>query len=35
MALEEVLKLHGEGYPFVLDADIKGFLDTASYCPHD
>ena len=32
MALEAVLKLHGEGYPFVLDADIKGFFDNL---PHD
>ena len=31
MALEEVLKLHGEGYPFVLDADIKGFFDNLSH----
>ena len=26
-ALERVLKLHDEGYPVVLDADIKGFFD--------
>jgi len=31
MALEAVLKLHGEGYPFVLDADIKGFFDNLSH----
>ncbi len=27
MALDQVLKLHGEGYRVVLDADIKGFFD--------
>lgn len=26
-AVEQVLKLHGEGYNVVLDADIKGFFD--------
>jgi len=31
MALEAVLKLHGEGYPFVSDADIKGFFDNLSH----
>jgi len=31
MALEAVLKLHEEGYPFVLDADIKGFFDNLSH----
>ena len=30
-ALEQVLKLHEEGYRVVLDADIKGFLDPYSY----
>jgi retron-type reverse transcriptase len=31
MALEAVLKLHEEGYPFVLDADIQGFFDNLSH----
>ncbi len=31
MALEAVLKLHDEGYRFVLDADIKGFFDNLSH----
>jgi group II intron reverse transcriptase/maturase len=31
MALEAVLKLHGEGYSFLLDADIKGFFDNLSH----
>jgi len=31
MALEAVLKLHDEGCRFVLDADIKGFLDNLSH----
>jgi retron-type reverse transcriptase len=32
MAIEAALKLHDEGYCAVVDADIKGFLDHASYC---
>lgn len=31
MALEAVLKLHGEGFSFLLDADIKGFFDNLSH----
>jgi len=31
MALEAVLKLHDEGFRFVLDADIKGFFDNLSH----
>jgi len=31
MALEQVLKLHEEGYRVVLDADIKGFFDALSH----
>src|SRR5438105_8331474 len=31
MALEAVLELHGEGYSFVLDADIQGFFDNLSH----
>ena len=31
MALEAVLELHGAGYSFVLDADIKGFFDNLSH----
>ena len=31
MALEEVLKLHEEGYWFLLDADIQGFFDNLSH----
>jgi len=31
MALEAVLELHGVGYSFVLDADIKGFFDNLSH----
>ncbi|MEI7963351.1 MAG: group II intron reverse transcriptase/maturase [Verrucomicrobiota bacterium] len=30
-AIERVLKLHGEGYRTVLDADIKGFFDNLSH----
>jgi len=30
-ALEAVLKLHQAGYQVILDADIKGFLDSCSY----
>jgi RNA-directed DNA polymerase len=32
MAIESVLRLHAAGCWSVLDADIEGFLDTASYC---
>ena len=31
MALEAVLEAHVQGYDVVLDADIKGFLDSYSY----
>ena len=31
MALEAVLKLHSEGFSFLLDADIKGFFDNLSH----
>ena len=30
-AIERVLKLHGDGYRTVLDADIKGFFDNLSH----
>jgi len=30
-ALEEALRLHAEGFEFVLDADIKGFFDNLSH----
>ena len=30
-AIERVLKLHGEGYHVVLDADIQGFFDNLSH----
>lgn len=30
-ALERVLELHGQGFQFVLDADIKGFFDNLSH----
>jgi retron-type reverse transcriptase len=29
------IKLQFGRYGRVVEADIKGFLDTASYCPHD
>jgi retron-type reverse transcriptase len=30
----EVIRIAGnQGNDFVVDADIKGYLDTASYCP--
>jgi len=31
-AIEKVLKLHGEGYTVVLDADIAGFFDNLPHC---
>lgn len=31
MALDQVLKLHDQGFQFVLDADIKGFFDNLSH----
>ena len=31
-ALKEVLRLHRLGFRHVLDADVQGFLETASYC---
>ncbi len=31
MALEAVLKLHDEGFQFVVDADIRGFFDNLSH----
>lgn len=31
MALEAVLKLHDEGFRFVVDADIRGFFDNLSH----
>lgn len=31
-AIEEVLKLHGEEYTVVLDADIAGFSDNLPHC---
>jgi RNA-directed DNA polymerase len=32
-ALEAIRITGNQGYDFVVDADIKGYLDTASYCP--
>src|SRR5271167_2289386 len=32
-ALREVDRLLKEGFTFVVDADLKSYLDTASYCP--
>jgi RNA-directed DNA polymerase len=32
-ALEEIRRLITAGYQAVYDADLKGYLDTASYCP--
>ncbi len=34
-ALREVDRLVKEGYTYVVDADLKGYLDAASYCPQD
>jgi RNA-directed DNA polymerase len=31
MAIESVIRLHGQGFPVVLDADIKGFFDNLSH----
>ena len=32
-ALEEIRKAGNRGHNFVVDADIQGYLDMASYCP--
>jgi RNA-directed DNA polymerase len=32
-ALEAIRIAGNQGHDFVVDADIKGYLDTASYCP--
>ncbi len=32
MAIEKLLKMHREGFVFVLDADIKGFFDNIPQC---
>jgi retron-type reverse transcriptase len=32
-ALEAIRKAGNQGQDFVVDADIQGYLDTASYCP--
>ncbi len=32
-ALEAIRKAGNQGYDFVVDADIQGFLDAVSYCP--
>ena len=32
-ALREVDRLVKEGYAYVVDADLKGYLDVESYCP--
>jgi len=32
-ALEAIRVAGNQGNDFVVDADIKGYLDTASYCP--
>ncbi|MCX6630509.1 MAG: reverse transcriptase domain-containing protein, partial [Candidatus Solibacter sp.] len=37
MALSAIVQSVNEGYSFVVDVDLKSYLDTASYCPlvHD
>jgi RNA-directed DNA polymerase len=34
-ALRRVDTLLKQGYTWIVDADLKSYLDTASYCPHD
>jgi RNA-directed DNA polymerase len=33
-ALRRVDTLLKQGYTWIVDADLKSYLDTASYCPH-
>jgi RNA-directed DNA polymerase len=33
MALSAIVQSVNEGYSFVVDVDLKSYLDTASYCP--
>jgi RNA-directed DNA polymerase len=34
-ALRRVDQLLKQGSTWIVDADLKSYLDTASYCPHD
>jgi hypothetical protein len=33
MALSAIVQSINEGYVFVVDVDLKSYLDAASYCP--